>query len=122
MESKLVPGSLMRDRQPDWKTLERAYAGWSADQLIAELTKINALLATQTRSVVTNQMQPPDLDQPVIRSQTMDAPSRPADLEPLRSRPPQPSALDLLISGQRMGPRLAQKLAMASARARARRG
>ncbi len=118
---KPVPDLPMNERTLDLTVLERAYQGWSAEELLAELTKINGLLATQTRSVVTQQMRPPDLDQPVIRSQTTVAPSRPADLEPQRFRPPQPSALDLLISGHRMGPRLAQKLAMASARARSRR-
>ncbi len=120
MALKLGQGLPMSERLPDWKMVERAYEGMSQDRLLEELTRINGLLATQTRSVVTQQIQP-DLDQPVIRSQKMDVPSRPPDHERRPSPPSQPGALDLLISGHRMGPRLARKLTLASARARTKR-
>ena len=121
MAWKPVPNLPLSDQKPlDLTLLEKAYRGWTAEQCLEELTRINLALATQTRSVVTAQMQPPDLDQPVVRSQTMDAPSRPADHERRPSHQSQPTAVDLLISGRRMGPRLAQKLTLASARARSR--
>ncbi len=122
MALKLGQGLPMSERLPDWKMVERAYEGMSQERLLAELTRINEALATQTRSVVTANLTQPDLDQPVIRSQRMDAPSRPPDHERQRSQPSQPGALDLLISGHRMGPRLARKLTLASARARTKRG
>jgi len=118
MAWKPVPSLPLSEQKPlDLTTLEKAYAGWTTDQLLEELTRINGQLETQTRSVVTSQLQP-DLDQPVVRSPRMVALSRPPDHDPQRSRPSQPTALDLLISGSRMGPRLARKLAIASARAR----
>jgi len=122
MALKLEPDLPMSERLPDWKILERAYEGWSSERLLEELTRINALLATQTRSVVTANIQQPDLDQPVIRSPKMADLSRPPDHDRQRSQTPQPTAVDLLIGGKRMGPRLAQKLTLASARARTRRG
>jgi len=118
MASKLVPDLLTNGPPLDWRKVERAYAGMSQEQLLTELTRINEALARQTRSVVTaNIQQVSGLDQPVVRSPRMDALSRPADHEARRSQPSKPTALDLLISGRRMGPRLAQKLAAASARA-----
>lgn len=118
MASRLEPDLPMSDRLPDWSTIERAYERMDRDQLLAELTRINGLLATQTRSVVSANVQLPDLDQPVLRSPRMAAPSRPSDHERRASRPSPPTALDLLISGGRMGPRLATKLMLASARSR----
>ena len=118
MVSRQVPDLLTNGPPLDLQKVQRAYEGMSQDQLLAELTRINEALARQTRSVVTQNIQAVSgLDQPVVRSPRMDAPSRPADPDPQRSRPSQPTALDLLISGRRMGPRLAQRLAMASARA-----
>ncbi len=122
MALKLGQGLPMSERLPDWKMVERAYEGMSRDRLLAELTRINEALATQTRSVVSQQITyQPDLDLPVIRSQKTEGPSRPPDHERRPSQPSQPGALDLLISGHRMGPRLARKLTLASARARTRR-
>jgi len=120
MALKLEPDLPMSERLPDWKMVERAYEGMSRERLLAELTRINEALATQTRSAVTQQLMP-DLDQPVIRSQRTADPSRPPDRGHPPSQTPPPGALDLLISGHRMGPRLASKLALASARSRTRR-
>ena len=123
MAWKPVPNLRMSETPPDWKTIERAYAGMSQDQLLEQLTRINEALGHQTRLDVTQQIRSrvaSDLDQPVIRSPKTDAQSRPADHDRQRSRPSQPTALDLLISGKRMGPRLAQRLTLASARARSR--
>lgn len=118
-ESKLVPPSLMSETRPDWQAVERAYRSMSPERLLEELTRINSLLGHQTRSVVSanlSQYLMHDLDQPVQRSPRTADLSRPADREPRPSQKSQPGALDLLITGRRIGPRLAAKLVQASAR------
>lgn len=117
-EWKPVPSLPMNDRLPDWAAVERAYSQMPRERLLEELTRINSLLGHQTRSVVSANLQQhlESIDQPVLRSQRTADPSQPPD----RGRPPsqrsQPGALDLLISGRRIGPRLAAKLVQASAR------
>jgi hypothetical protein len=57
-----------------------------------------------------------NIDQPVLQSRRTGDPSRPADRGLPPSQRSQPGALDLLISGRRIGPRLAAKLVQASAK------
>lgn len=119
MASRQALRSHPGERMPDWNAVERAYQAMTTDQLLAELARVGSLLERQTRSGVSSLLQDQvsrGLDQPVTRRTTSGVPSPPSD----RGRPPsprsQPGALDLLISGRRIGPRLAAKLVQASSR------
>lgn len=99
------------------------------DQLLAELARVNGLLESQSSNLLTSQLwqashsaidrldQPPEPTSMTTGSSRFDAdPERPA------SRPsPEPSrAISLLAGTGRLGPRLAAKLVVSSARAQAR--
>lgn len=110
-------------------------ARMSQAELRSELTRINALLETQSRTALSQAIDHgtsvglsdflQSLDRVVLRSTVPEHPSSSlprgrAAQASQRSRPPSP--LDLLAgSGNRLGPRLAAKLVAASARASARR-
>lgn len=104
-------------------------ATMSQPALLAELARVSALLQAQSSNLLTSQLWQAShsaidhLDQaPEPTSMTM--PSSPSEGDPSRpaSRPtPEPSrAINLLAGTGRLGPRLAAKLVVSSARAQAR--
>jgi hypothetical protein len=98
----------------------------SPDQLLAHLTQINAAMEAdrQTRmaSLLASRSEHlSSLDQPVLSSTATATRPSPMDRAAAPSPSPALSAVDLLASSQRLGPKLAQRLLMASARAQARR-
>ena len=105
----------------DWSALSRAYARMSPEQLLSHLTGINAQLQAQNRSMISRTLEDvvSDLDRPVPRRQATVDPYQPPDRghPPSQSQTRSPSALDLLASHERIGPRLATKLMKASAKA-----
>lgn len=89
-------------------------AGKTTEELVAELTRIDALLQSQQRATMTSLLSSPlstylgTLDRPVLRSGPTASPSPSPD----RGRPPSPS-LPPALSGPRWAPngmRLARKL------------
>lgn len=113
--------------------LRRMYDGYQQaltflppQQLMAELARVNALIESQSSSLLTgtlwqashSEIDRPDLSpEPTWMSQSEAAPDRP--LSP-RSQPPV-TAISLLAGTGRIGPRLAAKLVVSSARAQGRR-
>lgn len=102
-----------------------ALGSLTVPQLIAEADRVAALLESQRQTAMTSEMlqaRVSSLDSPDQASDPMALPSPESDDRPSRrsttSTPEQPWAL---LSGSRIGPRLAQKLVLASARARSRR-
>jgi hypothetical protein len=100
------------------------------DQLLAELARVSALLESQSSNLLTSQLWQAShsaidrLDQAQEpMSMTMDSSRFGADPERPASRPsPEPSrAISLLAGTGRLGPRLAAKLVVSSARAQTRR-
>lgn len=108
---------------PEWESLSQTYQGWSQESLLAELTRINSLLAMSSQSQVVDALQSriQELDQPVLRQQRMVDQSPPADRGHPASRQSQPGAFDLLVTSMRAGPRLAAKVVRANAEYVARR-
>jgi hypothetical protein len=111
----------------------RTFAGYrqalsqmTPDQLIAQLTVINAQLEAQSRSTLTALLSPQlsdlqrSLDNPVLRSPRTATPSSPADRGAAASRPSpalhQRSAVDLLAASKKLAPRIAAKLVASEAR------
>lgn len=105
-----------------WGGYRQALARMSTPQLMELLATINGQLAAERdrrlssilglSSTVTE-----GLDQPVLSSTRMATQHSPMDRGAPPSTFPQPSAVDLLASSQRLGPKLAQRLMLASARA-----
>jgi len=95
-------------------------------QLMAELSRVNALIESQSSSLLTgtlwqashSEIDRPDLSpEPLSMSQSQPDPDR-----PLSPRSPAPtSAISLLAGTGRIGPRLAAKLVVSSARAQSHR-
>ncbi len=99
---------------------QRALSSMSNEQLLSQLTAINAELERQARTSLTSVLLSDyqrTLDQPVLHSPTPATPSQPADraTPPSPFRPPSPA--ELLAASPRTGPRLAARLLAASARA-----
>lgn len=106
----------------EWQGLDRTYARMTIPELLDELGRINSQQERRTRLDVSQMLSErmSEVDQPVVRSPRTDAPSLTRDQERRPSPTPQPGALDLLISGRRVGPKLAARLVMASAKSRRR--
>jgi hypothetical protein len=109
-----------------WAGYRRSLATLSPDQLISLLTTINGQLQEdrirRMESILSSsQSLEGALDRPVLSSTRLATQHSPMD----RGVPPstfqQPSAVDLLSASQRLGPKLAQRLMLASARATSRR-
>jgi hypothetical protein len=98
----------------------RALSLMSRQELLSQLTDINAQLEAQSRSSLTALLSPQlsdwqrALDNPVLRSRPMARPSSAADRGAAASLPsPErqaPSAVDLLAASRKMAPRIAAKL------------
>lgn len=105
-----------------WRQYEQALSRLSPEQLMAQLTAINSGLQAQStwpvQSLLEARLQ--SADQPLVRS--VPKVSRPSMDRAAAAASPSlpPSSLDLLSRSQRLGPRLAAKLVLASARAQAR--
>lgn len=109
-----------------WDGYRRALAALSPTQLMELLTSINGqLVAERERQMssilASSQSSVEALDRPVLSSTRMATQRSPMDRGALPSTFPQPSAVDLLSASQRLGPKLAQRLMLASARATSRR-
>lgn len=117
------------EKPSEWAAVEKAIAGMSREQLLAELSRIGGGLESRQRTTMSDLLSSmtSDLDRPVGHDQPSmrkDDPSRPADrgrASSQSSRPSPPGALDLLITGRRIGPRLASRLVRTSAAAARRR-
>ena len=112
------------DRRRTWQSYQRWLASQTQEQLADHLTGINAALQAQSTTLLTSQLLSDyhrTIDQPVLSSMPMELPSslteRARELSPASQRP---DALALLSQSQRLGPRLAARLVLASARAQAR--
>lgn len=112
-----------------FESYQQTLTGMSTPQLLAELARVNDLLQAQSSSLLTSQLWQAShsaidrLDQAQEpMSMTSPSPSEPDPSRPT-SRPPQePSkAISLLAGTGRLGPRLAAKLVVSSARAQTRR-
>lgn len=87
------------------------------ERLFGLLTEVSARLEAQTRSAISQTLSEyaSSRDTLVPRSTPKDVRSRPSDRS--ASIPsPQPSAIDLLSTSSRLGPRLATKLILSAAR------
>ena len=103
-----------------WRQYERALERLTPQQLMEQLTAINSGLQPQPTSTLSNLLldRLHSADQPVVSSTTKATPSSADRDRPAASRPsPPPSPIELLSRSQRLGPRLAAKLVLASARA-----
>jgi len=109
-----------------WDGYRQALATLSPEQLMGLLTSINGQLQEErarqmASTLASSQSLEGALDRPVLSSTRMATQRSPMD----RGTPPStfrpPSAVDLLSSSQRLGPKLAQRLMLASARATSRR-
>ena len=91
------------------------------ERLSALLTEVSAKLQQEATSTISQTLlaYASNQDRPVLRSTRTVARSPQADRAVPTSRT-SPSAIDLLASQQRMGPRLASKLVLAEARRQAR--
>lgn len=96
------------------------------DRLMAELARVNALIESQSSNLLTGTLwqashseidRPDQAPEPSWMSQSGQAPDRP--LSP--PSPPRTSAISLLAGTGRIGPRLAAKLVVSSARAQSHR-
>ena len=108
---------------PEWEGLQRHYEQLTMEALTAELARINSLQESLSRSSVSAMLDRAisSLDQPVLRSRRTAVPSRSPDRGQPTTSPSPLSALDRLLTSSRMGPRLAAKVTIASARAQGRR-
>lgn len=119
--TSLEPLSLPQEHQT-WQGYRQALATLSPQQLMELLTTINGQLTMEReRRMASILSSSPSLsevlDQPVLSSTRMATQRSPMDRGVPPSTFPQPSAVDLLASSQRLGPKLAQRLMLASARA-----
>lgn len=127
--------SLPELQPPDNETeIRRSFEGFrlalaqmTPEQLMGQLTTINAALEAEARTRLAATVSEPlsayieKLDRVVLRSTPSEIPSpSPRDRGDPRFPSRQPSPLDLLASSARLGPRLAAKLVVASARSRSR--
>lgn len=104
---------------------QRGLAMLSPSELMAELSRVSALLERQSNQALTSELlraSSSAMDRLDPPSDPMASPSGSSD----RSSPPpttaEPRSWELLARTSRLGPRLAAKLVVASARASARRG
>lgn len=109
-----------------WQGYAEALSRLSTTQLMELLTSINGQLVAererQMSSILASSRSSEEaLDRPVLSSTRTATPRSPMDrgVPPSQFRPP--SAVDLLSASQRLGPKLAQRLMIASARAQSRR-
>ena len=109
-----------------WDGYRRALASLSPPELMALLATINTGLTAERErrmaSILTSSPSMAEaLDRPVLSSTRMATQRSPMDRGVPPSQFQQQSAVDLLASSQRLGPKLAQRLMIASARAQSRR-
>jgi len=109
-----------------WDGYRRALASLSPSELMALLATINTGLTAERErrmaSILTSSPSMAEaLDRPVLSSTRMATQRSPMDRGVPPSQFQQQSAVDLLASSQRLGPKLAQRLMIASARAQSRR-
>lgn len=116
---RLTEATMLGAMAPYEAALERM----SSSQLTQELTRINALMQQQAQSTTESLLRAKleQESQPHASSTRTPDPSPDQDRGRPTTRSPQPSPLDLLAASSRMGPRLAARLTLASARAQARR-
>jgi hypothetical protein len=126
MDSPLRSGSNPAARRRTWQAYQRWLAMLDQQQLASHLTEINAQLQSQATARILSTSQAlsdyrQTVDRPVVSSTPTASPSSLMDRarEPFPGSPA-PDALSLLSSSQRLGPRLAARLVLASARAAAR--
>ena len=108
-----------------WDGYRKALASLTPEQLMSLLATINSQLDAERdrrmSSILLSSPSSGDLDRPVLSSTRRETRPSPTD----RGAPPStfrpPSAVDLLSANQRLGPRLAARLMIASARAQSRR-
>ena len=104
---------------------QQALSFLSPDKLMAELSRVNALIESQSKSLLTGalwQGSHSEIDRqgPAPEPLSMDPSAQDHDRPASRPSPP-PTAASLLAGTGRVGPRLASKLIISSARAQTRR-
>lgn len=116
-----------REIRESFRSYQQALSSLTPESLMAELGRVNALLEAQSSNLLTSRLWQEShsridtLDQaqePTWMSPSDQAPDRPTS--PL-SPPTQPSAISLLAGTGRLGPKMAAKLVLSSARAQSRR-
>jgi len=104
---------------------ERTLGRMSQAQLMAELTRVNAALASSTSPALLPDLATKVADEyrPLARSSRTASPTPPSSTEDRGREPsqPSPSALDLLAGRANLSRRVAGRLVLAQARAQARR-
>lgn len=116
------------------REIEEAFASYrtslallTPERLMEELTRVNALLQDQSSSLLTGQLWQASLSA-IDRLDPAGEPTSTTPFDPAPDRPtsrlspaPPMSAISLLAGTGRLGPRLAAKLVVSSARAQSRR-
>lgn len=123
-----IPSTLTpQDVETAFQGLKTALSGMTNDQLLAHLAQINAQIEAQQTQAIANLGTRRTLSDYLADADRISLSSIPTATPPAdRSSPPsqpfpqQSSALDLLATSGRMGPKLAAQLVQATAKAQAR--